>query len=564
MGGLLEVPVPSGELGPVQEAADDLERRAQRVHETANEVDRLSQLVAQGWNGQAAAAFDLRVVAARRALDGVSETHFQTAAVIRGYCEQWDETDRVARRARSDIESASSTYRRDAKAGARHLADEISRGIKSLDDPVEGIPVLGDIAGAATSGVAKLAHEFVERLLSWDPAPPEPTLMPVAPGTFDLGDVKNMARAIGDAAEWGVGKLLEGIDKVIDLIGGIVHAAVRALEAVGEAFIDAVESAIRFAGEALETLFELGKRAATAIGALIATVAQIVFDAVVDSVKATVDFLISLGKGIWDVVEFVLDGAALVVAGVLALVAGAIRRRVGLNDRRMNDTRAADYRATSDVFDPEILAEIKDRQSLSDWAYKTSGAPEGWERVENHSGTDGFFAVAFRKNGTDTVVLAYRGTNSDSIKDWRDDSMNAADLPTNQARQAIELAQELARDPRFKGSDFEYTGHSLGGSLASIASIATGHPAKTFNAASIGAGNYLLATRAGGHGRSEKQIVNYHTAPDVLTSLQDGVGIRPAAGAQVTVDSTTGNPVSAHGLDTFDWSKFELPKAKVR
>lgn len=564
MGNPLQVPVPSGELGSVQDAVSDLERRAQRFHETANEVDRLSQLVAQGWNGEAAAAFEVRVVAARRALDSVSETHLQTAGVVRGYCEQWEETDRVARQARRRIETAASTYRRDGKASARHLADQISQGIKSLDDPVEGIPVLGDIAGAATSGVAKLAHEFVDRLLSWNPDPPEPTLHPVAPGAFDLGDVKSVARAIGNAAEWGVGALLEGIDKVIDLIGGIVQGAVRALEAVGEAFVDAVESALEFAGEALETLFELGRKAASALGQLIATAAQAVFDAVVDSVKATIDFLISLGKKMWEITEFVLDGATALLAGLLALLMGGIRRRLGRSDRRIKDPDVADHLAFRDLFNPKILAEVKERQNLSNWAYKDSGAPKGWERVQDYPGTDGFHAVAFRKIGTNTVVLAYRGTNQDSVKDWRDDAINAAELPTSQARQALDAARKLAQDPRFKGSDIEYTGHSLGGSLASIASIANGHPAKTFNAANVGAGNHMLAVNAGGHGKSEKQIINYHTAPDILTGLQHGIGAKPAAGAQVTIDSTTGNAVSAHGLDTFDWSKFEPPKAKVR
>jgi uncharacterized protein YukE len=559
---VLEVPVPSGDLALVQDAVADLERRAQRFHEAANEVDRLAQRAAPDWEGRTSAAFEERVGAARRALDAVAETQVQTAGVVRGYCEQWEETDRVARAARSDIESAASTYRRDGKTRAQHLADEISRAIESLDDPVEDIPIVGDIAGAATSGAAKIAHEFVERLLSWDPQPPQPTLHPVAPG--DLGDLTSMGQAIGDAAEWGVGALLDGIDAVIDLVGGIVHAAVQALEAVGEAFVDAIETAIEWAGDALETLYDLGKEVATAIGDFVSTVAQVVFDAVVDAVSATIDFLISIGKGVWDVIEFVLDGVALIEAAVLAAILGAIRRKVGANDRRIEDGKRHDSAAFRELFDPVILAEVKERQDLADSAYQTSGAPEGWERVENYAGSDGFFAVAFRKKGTDTVVVAYRGTDGDSVKDWREDAFNAADLPTNQARQAIDVATSIANDPRFKGSDIEYTGHSLGGSLASIASVATGNPAKTFNAASIGEGNYALALAAGGHGRSEEQIVNYHTAPDVLTGLQDGVGIRPAAGAQVTIDSTTADPVSAHALDTFDWSKFEQPKTKIR
>jgi hypothetical protein len=263
---------------------------------------------------------------------------------------------------------------------------------------------------------------------------------------------------------------------------------------------------------------------------------------------------------VWEVIEFVLDGAATLVAGIMALIAGAIRRELGLNDRRMDDPEVADRAAFRDLYDEDVLAEVKERQHLADWSYKESGAPKGWERVQNYPGTDGFYAVAFKKTGTDTVVLAYRGTNPDSVKDWRDDAINATDLPTNQARQALEVAKSVANDPRFKNHDVEYTGHSLGGSLASIASIATGNPAKTFNAASIGEGNYLLARAAGGHGKSEEQIVNYHTAPDILTNGQDAIGIRPAAGAQVTIDCTTGNPVTAHDLNTFDWSQFETKK----
>jgi len=564
MGDVLEVPVPSGDRGPVEDAVLDLDRRALRFHETANEVDRLAQLVAQGWNGQAADAFDVRVAAARLALDRVSETHSQTAVSLRTYCDQWEETDRLAGVARRSIESAASTYRKDGKAAAQHLADEISRGIKSLDDPVEGIPLLGDVAGAVTSGAAKFANGFVERLLSWDPNPPEPTLLPVAPGALDLDDISNVAGAIGDAAEWGVGAVLDGVGKVIDLIGGIVDAAVSALKAVGEAFVDAVKAAVRSAGEALETLYELGRDVATAIRDVIVTTAQIVFDAVVDAVKATVDFLISLGKGIWDVVEFVLDALTTIQAGSIALLVGAIRRRFGLDERRMKNPGVADSQAFNDLFSSTTLDEIKDRQRLADWSYKTKGAPDGWERVQNYTGSEGFFAVAFRKKGTDTVVLAYRGTDSKQVKDWRDDAINASDAPTGQARDAIAVAKEMAKDPRFSGRDIEYTGHSLGGSLASIASITTGRPAKTFNAASVGGSNYLLATAAGGHGRSEKQIVNYHTAPDILTNGQNVIGLRPASGAQVTVDSTTRNPISAHGLDAFDWSKFEGPKAKVR
>lgn len=108
------------------------------------------------------------------------------------------------------------------------------------------------------------------------------------------------------------------------------------------------------------------------------------------------------------------------------------------------------------------------------------------------------------------------------------------------------------------GAAVSFTGHSLGGSLAAMASNATGRDCETFNAAGIGTGNHDLAVRAGGGvGASERQIVNYHAPGDPLTVVQEGrgAGILPAAGAQVTRGSTY-NPVKGHNVPELGFATF--------
>ncbi|WP_407940171.1 Mbeg1-like protein [Nocardioides acrostichi] len=200
---------------------------------------------------------------------------------------------------------------------------------------------------------------------------------------------------------------------------------------------------------------------------------------------------------------------------------------------------------------------MKDLADLAKDAYQDSGAPDGWSRLENYPGPEGFYAVAYRNDETGEIVLAYRGSQPPpdlDLGDWSDDVNNANNLPTAQGAWALKTAQELAE--KYPGH-VEFTGHSLGGSLASMASIATGYPATTYNAAGIGTGNYAAAVAAAalnhGGGVSEQQITNYHTPNDILTNGQKALHVTGAAGAQVTIASNTGNPGKAHGLGSFVW-----------
>lgn len=174
------------------------------------------------------------------------------------------------------------------------------------------------------------------------------------------------------------------------------------------------------------------------------------------------------------------------------------------------------------------------------------------------SGPEGFYAVDYVNPRTGEHVLAFRGSQPPGgdfdSSDWAQDLLNAGDLPTAQGLWAVKVAQQFRHD--HPGTNVSITGHSLGGSLAASASVATGIPATTFNSAGVGAGNYGYADAVGG-GRhhSESQITNFHTTNDILTGLQERGPVYAAAGAQVTIASTTGNPGSAHGMGGFDWKK---------
>lgn len=168
-------------------------------------------------------------------------------------------------------------------------------------------------------------------------------------------------------------------------------------------------------------------------------------------------------------------------------------------------------------------------------------------------GPDGFVAVVYTLEKTHEIVVAYRGTDQKHLNDWEQNAQNAAGLKTSQGEQAIALAQQVVAQygPSY---DVSFTGHSLGGSLASLASIATGRPATTFNAAGVGQGNYDAAIQAGhGAGAAETQITNYHTTYDILSNEQKQLGLTPASGTQVTIGSNTTDPIKSHDLNQFHW-----------
>jgi hypothetical protein len=540
-------------------AERDLDLRATLVQADAIELDRIAREVSADWVGLTAESFAVRVGAARVAIDCVSNTHREAARLIGSYCDEWTTAEQASRRAHDSIDDAFSAYVRDGKSRAQSLASEIRSAIERLDDSVDDIPLIGGVAskvtGAATDGLGWLAEELIERLLDWNPTTPTPVYKPVLDDDLVIATAKSVASAIGDAAQWGIDRLLEGIDQVMDFVGGAIQWAVDALRAVGDTLAEAISDALRIAGDAVNALLDLGRDIASSVADLVSDAARIVFDAVMDAYDATVDFLISLGKTLAEIIDFLVDAGLTVFSALLIILRN---ERGGQAEPRVDDPEKLD----SDAFrrwrrNPDYQRYVKDRLELADLAYGVGGKdiPDGWEVVDEYPGTDGFSATVFRNPDTKEVVISYRGTNPEERDDIREDALNAANLPSSQGRQAIELARHVADDPALAGYDVSYTGHSLGGSLASTASIATGSPATTFNAAGVGGGNYDQALDAGGKGKSEKQIVNYYTNLDPLTATQDLFEVQPASGAQLTVGTTKGSVYGGHSLDRFDFDR---------
>ena len=139
------------------------------------------------------------------------------------------------------------------------------------------------------------------------------------------------------------------------------------------------------------------------------------------------------------------------------------------------------------------------------------------------TGPGGFAANIYRDANGD-YVLAFAGTDPTSVNDWASNAQQGMGYLSAQHLQAIALAQHLAR--AVGSENMVLTGHSLGGGLASTASVATDVPAVTFNAAGVHPNTVLAAAALGHHdaGLSQGQVRNYHVRGEILTTLQNPLG----------------------------------------
>lgn len=105
--------------------------------------------------------------------------------------------------------------------------------------------------------------------------------------------------------------------------------------------------------------------------------------------------------------------------------------------------------------------------------------------------------------GAESSVLAFAGTSPSSGANWKANFAQAFGGSSAQYNAGIDLAISL-------GGNVHFTGHSLGGGIASAAAIVTGGSATIFNAAGVHS-NTLR-----GYSPSNGSVTYYYSSFDVL------------------------------------------------
>lgn len=137
-----------------------------------------------------------------------------------------------------------------------------------------------------------------------------------------------------------------------------------------------------------------------------------------------------------------------------------------------------------------------------------------------YSPSSGFLASLSGGDGG-PYLLAFAGTSPTSLANWRANIAQAFGLGSSQYDQAINLAGDVWQRT---GGNVIFTGHSLGGGLASAAAYATGGRAITFNAAGLHS-----MYRNGTPGA----IRAHYIRSEVLTTVQRWTPLPNAAGTSL-------------------------------
>ena len=148
--------------------------------------------------------------------------------------------------------------------------------------------------------------------------------------------------------------------------------------------------------------------------------------------------------------------------------------------------------------------------------------PDGSEwRVSDveDTGRSGFRAIVMQPvNENDRrVVVSFAGSGA-QVGDWVNNLSQAGGNTPRQYRQAVSFAREYQN--RF-GSNVILTGHSLGGGLASYASLQTGLRATAINSAALSPNNLGGNALFNPSVKRNPNITQYYVPGEVLTNLDN-------------------------------------------
>ncbi len=168
----------------------------------------------------------------------------------------------------------------------------------------------------------------------------------------------------------------------------------------------------------------------------------------------------------------------------------------------------------------------KDRAALQDFLGLGDGDPAEYLQPKGQNFRARVYAKR-RPDGSDEFIVSFRGTQPesgilDNLKEGSDvkaDIDQAIGLNTPHYQKTSEIA-ELIRARHGDSGQVSFTGHSLGGGLASAAAYKSGYPASTYNAAGLN-----MNTVVGADPKYAGPVNAYFNAADPLNAVQDNRGI---------------------------------------
>jgi Protein of unknown function (DUF2974) len=231
------------------------------------------------------------------------------------------------------------------------------------------------------------------------------------------------------------------------------------------------------------------------------------------------------------------------------------------------------WRAINEKDIADRLGVAPDDPKVSDWFRKNLGgkyAQEGDDTKQQE------FKAEIYTDGKGNFVLAYRGT-AEGGPDWDNNFQQARGLTTDGDKDkfsgtAVSTAKEFLKmfgqpDASGRPTNLAMVGHSQGGGLAAMGSVATGVPAVTFDASGIHPNTLYRIQVTLGEARKYAEnggIRAYSLKDDALTNVQESKGIvgfvaPDALGTKIRLNPAKGK----EGRLMEEYGESQIPGPKI-
>jgi hypothetical protein len=186
---------------------------------------------------------------------------------------------------------------------------------------------------------------------------------------------------------------------------------------------------------------------------------------------------------------------------------------------RGTEAKAVDF-TLAKLAQDSYRSDVRDRPGVDGWTPLNDQQLRqvGIDPKLLHDGKSGFDAAVYTDNNG-RYAVAFRGT--DQGKDWKTNLGQGLGFETTQ----YNLATQLGMQAKVAfGDNVVFTGHSLGGGLASAAMVATDTPGMTFNSAGLSDKSMKrlgLDPDAVREHVENGQIRNYQVKGEILTHMQE-------------------------------------------